>query len=165
MTPSNSVMISGSLTRTHRLTATSMTQVDDLNECLDKARSILTLNLTKGCHPQHKKQPSASQMDCSSNDFSLLACKGDTSTSTVQSICKLNVWHSLRNSMQLLAQMMSLRAGLNIYCNSLPKDFLRAGPAVNPWNKKQRCKQRSSYLFLRHEARHVPQPQMLLILD
>lgn len=60
-----------------------MTQVDDLNECLDKARSILTLNLTKGCHPQHKKQPSASQMDCSSNDFSLLASKGDTSTSTI----------------------------------------------------------------------------------
>ncbi len=78
-----------------------MTQVDELTECLDKARSIPTLDLTKGCHPQHKKQPSANQMDCGSSDFSLLACKRDPPT--YKHIKKCLALPQKQYSMQLLA--------------------------------------------------------------
>jgi len=97
--------------------------------------------LQKGCHPQHKKQPSASQMDCSCNDFSLLACKGDTS-----SHIKCVAQPQKQYAAACLDGVSRSRAEHLLIFHRLPNDFLRAGSTVNPWNKKRKCMQAAQQL-------------------
>lgn len=132
-----------------------MTQVDELTECLDKARSIPTLDLTKGCHPQHKKQPSANQMDCGSSDFSLLACKGDPPTYKRIK----NVWLCLRNNTvcSCLPRWWLWERGRAFTANERGYQKISSGLDLlsNHEAKKWKCMQHGNYLFLRKEARSI----------